>query len=145
MITSMTSPARLSGGIIDDLEREDDRRGPERDETDQLCSIRVRQPHPGQDRAVDIGRIVLPGNLRAGIASHASGGQQCAICQGWFGVTVWTCPACQSIGYRLTSTGQAEQVVMEDRPPLPMRPTPHERDGREQSPSEARPHPRAPH
>ena len=31
--------------------------------------------------------------------------------------------------------------VLDDRPPLPMRPTPHERDGREPSPAGGRPHP----
>ncbi|MFF4607781.1 hypothetical protein ACFY12_34210 [Streptomyces sp. NPDC001339] len=30
-----------------------------------------------------------------------------------------------------------------DRPPLPMRPTPHERDGRQDSPQPVRPHSRA--
>ncbi|MFI8234958.1 hypothetical protein ACIGDI_39805 [Streptomyces sp. NPDC085900] len=31
--------------------------------------------------------------------------------------------------------------VLDDRPPLPMRPTPHERDGRDPSPDSGRPHP----
>lgn len=33
------------------------------------------------------------------------------------------------------------QPVLDDRPPLPLRPTPHERDGRQGSPSGTRPHP----
>ncbi|MGO4417190.1 hypothetical protein AB4Z54_00035 [Streptomyces sp. MCAF7] len=33
--------------------------------------------------------------------------------------------------------------MSDTRPPLPMRPPPHERDGRQDSPSSGHPHPRA--
>ncbi|MEV5432746.1 hypothetical protein [Streptomyces sp. NPDC052701] len=36
----------------------------------------------------------------------------------------------------------SSSAVLADRPPLPMRPTPHERDGRQPSPAGGRPHPR---
>ncbi|WP_329046680.1 hypothetical protein [Streptomyces sp. NBC_01422] len=59
------------------------------------------------------------------IEIESSGELQCDQCSGWFGFTGWTCPACKQL--------QAAT--------LPMRPTPHERDGRtEQPPPPARPH-----
>ncbi len=38
-------------------------------------------------------------------------------------------------------TMMASAAVASKRPPLPMRPTPHERDGRSPSPAPVRPHP----
>lgn len=56
--------------------------------------------------------------------AESSGQLQCDQCSGWFGFTGWTCPACKQL-----------------QGALPMRPTPHERDGRtEQPPPPARPH-----
>ncbi|MZE76774.1 hypothetical protein [Streptomyces xinghaiensis] len=131
MIDSMARPGTVvTAGLIEDLESEDDRRGPERDETDSL-SFRVILPH------------------RRSRAPYGGSGQQCDICGGYFGVTFWTCSACQNLGYRLSGNGRAggarRTPVMEERPPLPVRPTPHERDGRAQNPEPARPHPQAPH
>lgn len=42
----------------------------------------------------------------------------------------------RSGGQHLTGVGRVST-----RPPLPMRPTPHERDGRQPTPQPARPHP----
>ncbi|MFE5199920.1 hypothetical protein ACFQ93_40515 [Streptomyces sp. NPDC056601] len=121
----MASATPLVGGIIEELEREDNERGPEPDEGEGLLL-----------------RVLVPPNPRAAgtdpscLAPYGNGGVQCDHCGGWFGVTFWTCPACQSIAL------WERQVLMEDRPQLPLRPTPHERDGRDQAPAPARPHPR---
>ncbi|WP_331734745.1 hypothetical protein [Streptomyces sp. NBC_00887] len=59
-------------------------------------------------------------------AATESNTLQCDRCQGWFGYTGWTCSACLAVGAQMA---------------LPMRPTPHERDGRtEPPPAPARPH-----
>ncbi|MEV0874793.1 hypothetical protein AB0932_27455 [Streptomyces sp. NPDC006682] len=65
--------------------------------------------------------------LSAAPAPAENSGQiQCDQCGGWFGYVGWTCSACQAL------QGAAA---------LPMRPSPHERDGRtEPSPAPARPH-----
>ncbi|MGQ4459607.1 hypothetical protein [[Kitasatospora] papulosa] len=71
-----------------------------------------------------------PSTAPAPVPVESSGQLQCDTCSGWFGFAGWTCPACQQL------QGAAA---------LPMRPTPHERDGRtEPSPAPARPHSAAP-
>ncbi|MFD7677444.1 hypothetical protein [Streptomyces sp. NPDC060187] len=128
MIDSMTWRGGGFAGLIDDLVEDDDARGPEPDDDASL-------------------RVVLPFStfqVTALLASPAvSGLQQCERCGGWFGVTFWACAACQNLrlakAHRLRTGAGA---VMTDSPPLPMRPTPHERDGRDQPPRPpARPHP----
>lgn len=155
-------------GLADDMEREDNRRGFERDETD--SAFRQLVHHlvvDGDDRARSAGRqarrtlaemapgyerqpVLLltrtldyrPSNGRcplcerwncggsdcppsAAPAPESNGTVQCDQCGGRFGYTGWTCDACKQL------RGAA----------LPMRPTPHERDGRTEQPSEpARPH-----
>ncbi|MFE4579999.1 hypothetical protein [Streptomyces chartreusis] len=73
--------ASLSGGLIDDLERDDNERGPEPDESEGLAL-----------------RIVISGaphRRRAAVPAAASGGGlQCDSCGHWFGVTFWTCGYC---------------------------------------------------
>ncbi|MFM9812816.1 hypothetical protein ACKI16_30415 [Streptomyces scabiei] len=123
----MMSSAPLSGGLIDDLEREDDERGPEPDETEAL-HLRILIPYASHGAGIE----------RQPLAPHG-GGLQCDTCGGWFGVTFWTCSACQATG------AWRHEPVAEERPPLPIRPTPHERDGRDQPPAPVRPHPRAHH
>ncbi|MFD6275056.1 hypothetical protein ACFWFI_05710 [Streptomyces sp. NPDC060209] len=159
-------------GKIDDIGREDDRgghdgRGYERDETD--MSFRQLVDHltaDGDTRAHFAGRrarrtlaemmpdhdrqpvllLTRPLTFRSadeacglcgfwkcrcgGVApAPESNTLQCDTCSGRFGFTGWTCPACKALGL-LT---------------LPMRPTPHERDGRtEPPPAPARPHAVAP-
>ncbi|MGW2826382.1 hypothetical protein ACWC24_36165 [Streptomyces sp. NPDC001443] len=116
----MMASARLFGGLIDDLDREDNERGPEPDKTEGL-HLRVVIP------------LVAPAHR---LSPHGSGGMQCDTCGGWFGVTFWTCQACAA------TSALARLVHAQDRPPLPMRPTPHERDGRQQPAAPARPHTR---
>ncbi|MFJ8982579.1 hypothetical protein [Streptomyces sp. NPDC102282] len=156
-------------GLAKDMERDDNGRGFERDETD--TAFRQLVDHlvvDGDDRARSAGRharrtlaemapgyerqpvllLTRPLDFRSaddacpscgywkcrcgGIApapAENSGQLQCDRCSGWFGFTGWTCPACQQL------QGMA----------LPMRPMPHERDGRtEPSPTPARPHAAAP-
>ncbi|WP_370270837.1 hypothetical protein [Streptomyces sp. V4I8] len=122
----MMAPAWLTGGLIDELEREDDDLGPEPDEGESLflAGVLAYAARPA-------------GTVSHRMAPHGSGGLQCDICSGWFGVTFWTCPACAAI-----SAWQRPVSASEERRPLPMRPTPHERDGRDQPPPPARPHPR---
>ncbi|MEF9915692.1 hypothetical protein RJT17_37280 [Streptomyces sp. P5-A9] len=151
-------------GLADDMERDDNRRGFERDETDTAFHRLVDQlVVDGDDRARSAGRqtrrtlaemdpgyqrqpvllLARPLTFRSandacplcgfwkcrcgGIApapAESSGQLQCDQCSGWFGFTGWTCPACKQL-----------------QGALPMRPTPHERDGRtEQPPPPARPH-----
>lgn len=124
MITMMAS-ARLTGGLIDGLEREDDDLGPEPDESENLF-LRVLIPHTARSAGI------TPHHL----APHGSGGLQCDTCGTWFGVTFWTCAACAAIRAQLRLP-----VTSQGRQPLPTRPTPHERDGRDQPPAPARPHP----
>ncbi|KNE83372.1 hypothetical protein AB0B04_19545 [Streptomyces xinghaiensis] len=133
MIDSMTRPGTVVtvAGLIEDLEGEDDRRGPEQDETENLW-FRVILPH------------------RSHLAPYDGAGlQQCAACGGYFGVTFWTCDACQNLSCRLVGSSWTgaprRKPLMAGRPPLPVRPTPHERDGRTQHPEPARPHPQTPH
>jgi hypothetical protein len=124
-VITMMASARLTGGLIDDLEREDDDLGPEPDESEGLFL-----------------RVLIPRAARSvGTASHrltpyGSGGLQCDTCGGWFGVTFWRCGACAAISAR-----QRLAFASAQRQPLPTRPTPHERDGRDQPPAPARPHP----
>ncbi|MEU9061720.1 hypothetical protein AB0D13_23375 [Streptomyces sp. NPDC048430] len=165
-------PAVPSAGKIDDIGREDDQRGYERDETDQFHQLVDHLVVDGDTRARSAGRHarrtlaeMAPGYKRqpvllltrpldyrpsngqcplcdrwncggsdcplsaAPAPAENSGQLQCDRCQGWFGYTGWTCSACQALG--MTA--------------LPMRPTPHERDGRtEPPPAPARPHSTAP-
>ncbi|MGW0653732.1 hypothetical protein ACWD4T_33960 [Streptomyces umbrinus] len=127
MITMMAS-APLSGGLIEDLEREDDDLGPEPDESEQQF-LRVLLPYTPHAAGTGVVRL----------APHGTSGNQCDTCGGWFGVTFWTCGACQAIPVH------GQQAVMAGRPLLPVRPQPHERDGRGQPPAPVRPHPPAPH
>lgn len=124
MITMMAS-APLSGGLIDDLERKDDDLGPEPDETEGCLFLRGVVPYVARGAGTGLHRLV----------PHGNGGLQCDTCGGWFGVTFWTCPACLATG------AWQRHAVMEERTRLPLRPTPHERDGRSQSPEPARSHP----
>lgn len=166
MTLTSTRPAHRGGlpavpwaGKIDDIGREDDQRGYERDETDQFYQFVDRLVADGDTRARSAGRqarrtlaemdpgykrqpvllLTRPLNFRsansclghdcppsaAPAPAENSGQLQCDTCSGWFGYTGWTCPACKQL------QGMA----------LPMRPTPHERDGRtEPSPAPARPH-----
>jgi hypothetical protein len=139
VITIMASAARLVGGIIEDLEREDDDLGPEPDESEHQF-LRVLLPYTPH----------AAGTVPTRLAPHGNSGLQCDNCRGWFGVTLWTCPACQNLGYRLTgvdwvASEQRRNAVM-TQPQLPMRPTPHERDGQgQEAPEPVRPHPPAPH
>ncbi|MER5556342.1 hypothetical protein ABT001_32595 [Streptomyces sp. NPDC002793] len=157
-------------GTIEDIRREDDCKGYERDETDQFHQLVGRLVAAGDTRAKSAGRRqarrtlaeMAPGYDRQPVlrmnrpltfrsandacglcnrwncggfdcppgatasASVESNQLQCDRCQGWFGYTGWTCPACLAVGAQMA---------------LPMRPTPHERDGRtEPSPAPARPH-----
>ncbi|WP_345045715.1 hypothetical protein [Streptomyces sannanensis] len=79
--------ASVTGGLIEDLEREDNEKGYEPDETEGryprlLILFTVR------------GATTLPA-----LQPHGNGGQwQCDRCGGWFGVTYWTCNACQALG-----------------------------------------------
>jgi hypothetical protein len=82
-VIAMMASAPLSGGLIDDLEREDDDLGPEPDESEGLLP-RVLVPYAPHAAG--------PGPHH--LAPHGSGGLQCDTCGGWFGVTFWTCPAC---------------------------------------------------
>lgn len=159
-------------GLADDMERDDNRRGFERDETDNAFRQLVHHlVVDGDDRAQSAGRqarrtlaemdpgydrqpvlLLAPavtfrsandacglcgywtcrcgGVAPAPVPVESSGQLQCDMCSQWFGFTGWTCPACQAL------QGAAA---------LPMRPTPHERDGRtEPSPAPARPHSAAP-
>lgn len=173
-MTSMTSTfTGPRAGLADDMERDDTRRGFERDETDTAFRQLVhRLVLDGDDRARSAGRQARrtlaemdPGYQRqpvllltrtldyrpsngqcplcerwncgghdcppsaAPAPAENSGQLQCDRCQGWFGFTGWTCSACQQL------QGAA----------LPMRPSPHERDGRtETPPAPARLHPAAP-
>ncbi|WP_431776268.1 hypothetical protein [Streptomyces cucumeris] len=55
----------------------------------------------------------------------------------------WKCRDCRDFERVITRTGVANctnTVHAETKPPLPMRPTPHERDGRQNAPQPARPH-----
>ena len=55
----------------------------------------------------------------------------------------WKCRDCRDFVRVATRTGFAvctNPVHGQAKPPLPMRPTPHERDGRQDSPQPARPH-----
>ncbi|MCQ8194674.1 hypothetical protein [Streptomyces rugosispiralis] len=55
----------------------------------------------------------------------------------------WKCGDCRDFERVITRTGVAictSPVHAADKPKLPMRPTPHERDGRQDSPQPARPH-----
>ncbi|MYV42993.1 hypothetical protein GT030_30040 [Streptomyces sp. SID1328] len=77
----MTRPGtRPQAGIIDDIEREDDRKGYEPEEA---------TGHPLRE--------VIPGPRARLLPLHDSGQMQCDYCGGWFGVTFWTCSACQSL------------------------------------------------
>ncbi|MFK0112506.1 hypothetical protein [Streptomyces sp. NPDC091217] len=87
---SSLASARLAGGLIDDLEREDNERGPEPDETEGQL-LRLVIPH------TSAGQVRLPLN---------GGGSQCAVCGGWFGVTFWTCDACQSLRQLFSALGR---------------------------------------
>ncbi|MCX4598337.1 hypothetical protein OG819_55360 [Streptomyces sp. NBC_01549] len=138
-MTMMASVAPLVGGIIEDWEREDDDLGPEPDESEHQF-LRVLLPYTPH----------AAGTVPARLAPHGNGQLQCAVCSGWFGVTLWTCSACQKLGYRLTDSdwraGARRRNAVMTQPQLPMRPTPHERDGQGQEPPEpVRPHPPAPH
>ncbi|MGV9342859.1 hypothetical protein [Streptomyces sp. NPDC003688] len=82
MITMMAS-APLSGGLIDDLEDEDNDQGFERDETEGRLRVLI----PASTRAAALGAR----------APRNSGLWQCDRCGGWFGVTSWTCSACQQL------------------------------------------------
>ncbi|MEY9997315.1 hypothetical protein ABIE67_009434 [Streptomyces sp. V4I8] len=124
----IASPAPLAG-LFEDMEREDNGRGPEPDETEGQF-LRVVMPYAAHGASIDL----LP------LAPHGSGGQQCDTCGGWFGVTFWTCPACAAY-----AVWQQPARMEDERPPLPMRPTPHERDGRDHPPAPVRPHPQAAH
>ncbi|MFI8008279.1 hypothetical protein [Streptomyces sp. NPDC086010] len=166
MTATLNSPR---AGLADDMTRDDNRRGFERDETDTAFRDLVHQlVHDGDDRADSAGRharrtlaemapgyerqpvllLTRPLDFRSandacvlcgfwtcrcgGVAPapvESSGQLQCDTCGTWFGYAGWTCSACAQL------RGAA----------LPMRPTPHERDGRTEQPSEtARPHSAAP-
>lgn len=79
MIDSMTRPGtNVTAGLIEDMEREDDERGPEPDESE----LRVL-------------RVLIPSvTARQPAAPRGSSGLQCDQCGGWFGVSFWTCSAC---------------------------------------------------
>jgi len=155
-------------GLADDMTEDDNRRGFERDETDRFHQLVQQLVDDGDDCARSAGRQARrtltemdPGYQRqpvllltpavtfrpsngqcplcerfncggydcppsaAPATTENSGQLQCDTCSGWFGFTGWTCPACQ----------QLQGMT------LPMRPTPHERDGRtEPPPAPARPH-----
>ncbi|MGW6684281.1 hypothetical protein ACWGBO_31050 [[Kitasatospora] papulosa] len=158
-------PSAPWAGMIGDIGREDDRGGPDgrgykRDETD--TSFRKLIDHlttDGDTRAHMAGRrarrtlaemdpgyerqpvllLTRPLTFRSaddacplcgywtcrcgGIApapTENSNQLQCDQCQGWFGFTGWTCPACKQL--------QVDAA-------LPVRSTPHERDGRTEQPS----------
>ncbi|MFJ1774981.1 hypothetical protein ACIOFQ_32850 [[Kitasatospora] papulosa] len=151
-------------GWLEGEERKDNQRGYERDETDQVHQLVKRLVADGDTRAEFAGRQarrtlaeMAPGYQRqpvllltrplsyrsaddacplcgywscrcGGVApapTENSGQLQCDTCGQWLGVTGWTCSACQQL------QGAA----------LPMRPTPHERDGRtDPPPAPARPH-----
>ncbi|MFH8698992.1 hypothetical protein [Streptomyces chartreusis] len=114
----MMASAPLSGGLIDDLERDDNERGPEPDESEGLhLRVVISQTHAARP-------AVIP-------AAPSGGGLQCDNCGQWFGVTFWTCGACLAT------------AAWRGLPPLPHRPPPHQRDGRKESPAPARPHPQA--
>ncbi|MEW2134627.1 hypothetical protein AB0898_29930 [Streptomyces sp. NPDC005435] len=116
----MMASAPLSGSLIDDLEDEDNDQGFERDETEGRLRVLI----PASARAAALGAR----------APRNNGLWQCDRCGGWFGVTSWTCSACQQLASLVPA--------FEDRPPLPIRPKPHERDGRQDSPDTGgRPHP----
>ncbi|MDX3433890.1 hypothetical protein PV664_33955 [Streptomyces sp. ME01-18a] len=164
MTSFASSLAAPRAGLADDMERDDNRRGFERDETDTAFHRLVDHlVVDGDDRARSAGRrtrrtlaemdpgyqrqpvllLTRPLTFRSandacplcgfwkcrcgGVApapAESSGQLQCDQCSGWFGFTGWTCPACKQL-----------------QGALPMRPTPHERDGRtEQPPPPARPH-----
>ncbi|MEW2312404.1 hypothetical protein AB0918_27860 [Streptomyces sp. NPDC006864] len=84
-------------GIVGDMTDEDNRRGPERDETDSV----LRQL---------VGQLDLVGGRTAGTEDGPAAGGffhatantlQCDQCGGWFGFTpgsLWTCGACIAIG-----------------------------------------------
>lgn len=91
MITMMAS-APLTGGLIDNLEHEENERGPEPDESEGQF-LRVLIPHVG------VGTSLHP------LAPRGSGRMQCDRCGGWFGVTFWTCGTCQALS-RLTAAAQ---------------------------------------
>ncbi|WLQ69193.1 MULTISPECIES: hypothetical protein [Streptomyces] len=159
------SPTTLvpRAGWLEDQERDDNQRGFERDETDNAfrqlvhhlvvdgdararsAGRQARRTLAEMDPGYELQPVLLlapkvtfrPSNGQrprstapAPVPVENSGTLQCDTCSGWFGFTGWTCPACKQL------QGAAA---------LPMRPTPHERDGRtEPSPAPARPHSPAP-
>ncbi|MER5362452.1 hypothetical protein [Streptomyces sp. NPDC002785] len=101
-------------GTIDDIRREDDAKGYERDETDRFNQL-VRSLVIDGDRRAELGgrrarrtlAEMTPGYTRQPVllltrplpvTPSGNGNQQCDQCGGWFGVTSWTCSACQNLG-----------------------------------------------
>ncbi|MCX4919948.1 hypothetical protein [Streptomyces sp. NBC_00687] len=85
MIDSMTWLEPVHAGLFDEMEDEDNARGPEPDDD---AFLRAVVPVPTHGTATPL-------------APTGAGQLQCANCSGWFGVTFWVCAACQSLGYRL--------------------------------------------
>ncbi|WP_432105886.1 hypothetical protein [Streptomyces sp. bgisy091] len=154
----------LCAGKIDDIGREDDQRGYERDETD--TAFRKLVDHlttDGDDRARSAGRHARrtlaemdPGYERQPVLlltrplTFRSADDACHICGYWTcrcgGVApapaennTLQCDRCGGrFGYTDWTCGACQALGLTT---LPMRPTPYERDGRtEQPPAPARPH-----
>lgn len=105
MTTMMASPL---GGLIEDLVREDNDRGPEPEPDTGEGSIRTLIPYTPQVAQI---AAIAPDR-----APFAGGGLQCDNCGGWFGVTFWTCGACRAIAARQVET------LMDDNRQLPLHP-----------------------
>jgi hypothetical protein len=104
VIASMAAPTtRPLGGIVDDLEDEDNRRGYEEEPAVQLVLpllVRESDNHPTCDiRTVSAGMSPGAGSVRRRIVHLATVGNtvQCDRCGGWFGLA-FTCGACQALG-----------------------------------------------
>ncbi|MGP3637230.1 hypothetical protein ACTU45_28455 [Streptomyces sp. 24-1644] len=125
-------------GIAEDMTRDDNGRGFERDETDTSFSQLVDQlVVEGDELAEAAGRRarrklaeMAPGYERQPVlcltrgftfrastdapqtlpAPSGSGQLQCDRCQGWFGFTGWTCSACQAVGAQVTPASQPSPV-----------------------------------
>ncbi|MFF5379457.1 hypothetical protein [[Kitasatospora] papulosa] len=97
MTSTLDAP---SAGLIDDMTRDDDARGPERDETD--TAFRQLVAHLVADDRPSAGTVGVPG--AGGFFSPEPLTQntlQCDQCGGRFGFTpggLWTCGACKAIG-----------------------------------------------
>lgn len=124
-----TMMASSLGGLIEDLERDDNDAGPEPEPDTGEGAIRTLLPYTPQ-----LARITASAPDRAPFAGT---GLQCDNCGGWFGVTYWTCEACKAIASQV-------RTLKDDNRQSPLRSTPHMRDGRVKSSAElARLHPHA--